>query len=237
MSITKKIVDMMGGSIDVVSAPNQGTEFIIHLKLKIQDTSANLTNLDALQNARALVVASDYNACSSATNLLRRLGMRAEWTMYGREAVLRAKEAVDRHECYSVIILDDLLLDMESIDLHAEEFPLFAFLKIASASAQFLAHAVVTVYAFMNKRRGIDRQFDAFAQRTYSADVIGVVMRDEHAANVLEIQTHLAQTLLYLTSRDAGINQHPLFTRSEVVTIAATTACKTSEYELVVCHC
>jgi CheY-like chemotaxis protein len=116
MSITKKIVDMMGGSIDVVSAPNQGTEFIVHLKLKIQDTSANLTNLDALQNARALVVASDYNACSSATNLLRRLGMRAEWTMYGREAVLRAKEAVDRHECYSVIILDDLLLDMESVE-------------------------------------------------------------------------------------------------------------------------
>ena len=116
MSITKKIVDMMGGSIDVVSAPNQGTEFIVHLKLKIQDTSANLTNLEALQNARALVVASDYNACSSATNLLRRLGMRAEWTMYGREAVLRAKEAVDRHECYSVIVLDDLLLDMESID-------------------------------------------------------------------------------------------------------------------------
>jgi CheY-like chemotaxis protein len=116
MSITKKIVDMMGGSIDVVSVPNQGTEFIIHLKLKIQDTSADLTNLDALQNARALVVASDYNACSSATNLLRRLGMRAEWTMYGREAVLRAKEAVDRHECYSVIILDDLLLDMESVE-------------------------------------------------------------------------------------------------------------------------
>ena len=116
MSITKKIVDMMGGSIDVVSAPGKGTEYIIRLKLRIQGASADLVCLDTLQNARALVIAGDYNACSSATNLLRRLGMRAEWTMYGREAVLRAKEAVDRKESYSVIVCDDLLLDMNCIE-------------------------------------------------------------------------------------------------------------------------
>jgi len=116
MSITKKIVDMMGGRIDVISAPNQGTEFIIRLNLKIQDTSVIMMKLDSLQNARALVVASDYNACSSATNLLRRLGMRAEWTMYGKEAVLRIKESIDRREAYSVVVLDDLLLDMDGFD-------------------------------------------------------------------------------------------------------------------------
>jgi CheY-like chemotaxis protein len=116
MSITKKIVDMMGGTIDVESAPGKGTEYTVRLKLKIQEMSVNLANLDALVNVRALVVAGDYNACSSATRLLDRLGMRAEWTMYGKEAVLRAKEAVDRKECYSVIVLDDLLLDMDSIE-------------------------------------------------------------------------------------------------------------------------
>lgn len=116
MSITKKIVDMMGGSIDVESAPGEGTEFTVRLKLKIQEMSVDLANLDALVNVRALVVAGDYNACSSATKLLNRLGMRAEWTMYGKEAVLRAKEAVDSKEGYSVVVVDDLLLDMESIE-------------------------------------------------------------------------------------------------------------------------
>ena len=117
MSITKKIVDMMGGTIDVVSAPGKGTEYTVRLKLKIQDSEADVSNLDALQNVRALVVESDYNACSSATNLLRRLGMRAEWTMYGKEAILRVKEAIDRHESFAVVVVDDSMIDMESVEV------------------------------------------------------------------------------------------------------------------------
>ena len=117
MSITKKIVDMMGGTIDVVSAPGKGTEYTVRLKLKIQDSEAYVSNLDALQNVRALVVESDYNACSSATNLLRRLGMRAEWTMYGKEAILRVKEAIDRHESFAVVVVDDSMIDMESVEV------------------------------------------------------------------------------------------------------------------------
>ena len=117
MSITKKIVDMMGGSIDVVSSPGKGTEFTVRLKLKIQDTSIDLSKLLPLQNARALVVESDYNACSSATHILCRLGMRAEWTMYGKEAVLRVQEAIQRHENYSVVIVDSMMLDMNCMDV------------------------------------------------------------------------------------------------------------------------
>lgn len=117
MSITKKIVDMMGGTIDVVSAPGKGTEYVIHLTLKIQEPSVDLTDLQSLNNARALVVESDYNACSSATRLLNRLGMRAEWTMYGNEAILRVEESVKRKEPYSVIVVDCAMLDMDSFDV------------------------------------------------------------------------------------------------------------------------
>ena len=37
MAITKSIVDMMGGDIRVVTAPNKGTEFIVRLKFKISE--------------------------------------------------------------------------------------------------------------------------------------------------------------------------------------------------------
>ena len=117
MSITKKIVDMMGGTIDVVSAPGKGTEYTVHLTLKTQEHVIDLTQLSSLQNARALVVESDYNACSSATHILNRLGMRAEWTMYGKEAVVRVQESIRRKEEYSVIVVDSTLLDMNSIDV------------------------------------------------------------------------------------------------------------------------
>ncbi|SHK49756.1 response regulator [Fibrobacter sp. UWB12] len=117
MSITKKIVDMMGGTIDVVSAPGKGTEYTVRLKLKIQDSTVDFSMLESLQNARALVVDRDYNACSSATNLLRRLGLRSEWTMYGKEAVLRVKESVERHEHFAVIFIDDSMMDLESVEM------------------------------------------------------------------------------------------------------------------------
>ncbi len=37
MSITKNIIDLMGGTIQVVTAPGEGTEFIIHLRLRLQE--------------------------------------------------------------------------------------------------------------------------------------------------------------------------------------------------------
>ena len=178
MSITKKIVDMMGGTIDVVSAPGKGTEFIVHLKLKIQTSSADLKDLDALQNARALVVASDYNACSSATNLLRRLGMRAEWTMYGKEAILRANEAVDRKECYSVIVLDDLLLDMNCFEtvqqlrlIPGNANPIIIMASYDWANIEKEARAA-GVTAFMNKPLFLTEMHDVLAR------AIGVLKDD-----------------------------------------------------------
>ena len=39
MAITKSIVDLMGGTIEVITAPNKGTEFIINLKFELQPES------------------------------------------------------------------------------------------------------------------------------------------------------------------------------------------------------
>jgi CheY-like chemotaxis protein len=178
MSITKKIVDMMGGTIDVVSAPGKGTEYTVRLKLKTQDTTVDLASLEALQNARALVVASDYNACSSATNLLHRLGLRAEWTMYGKEAVLRAKEAIDRHESFSVVVLDDLLLDMGCFDVvkQLRQIPGTDDLIVVLASydwTNFEKEArEAGVSAFMNKPLFLTEMHDALAR------AIGVLKDD-----------------------------------------------------------
>ena len=201
MSITKKIIDMMGGSIDVVSAPGQGTEFIVRLNLKIQESSVNLMDLDALQNARALVVANDYNACSSATNLLRRLGMRAEWTMYGKEAILRAKEAVDRKENYSVIILDDLLLDMNSIEavqqlrvIPGMADPVIVMASYDWASIEKEARAA-GVTAFMNKPLFLTEMHDVLAR------AIGL-LKDEVESDVEESVNFAGKKILLVEDNE-----------------------------------
>ena len=128
------------------------------------------------------------------------------------------------------------MLNTKGIDTHSEELPLFSFLEISPAGPQFFAHAIVTVYAFVNFGCGIYWQLDSLAQRTHRAYVIRMIVRDEHTHYILEIKPHVAQTFLYLSRRNSRINQDALLTRAQVIAIAATAAGKTPKYEPILLH-
>ncbi|MDE5825790.1 MAG: response regulator, partial [Lachnospiraceae bacterium] len=66
---------------------------------------------------RALVVDDDFNTCDSVSYMLQQIGMRAEWTLSGKEAVLRTHQAVTRKDCYAVYIIDWLLPDMNGVEV------------------------------------------------------------------------------------------------------------------------
>ena len=105
MAITKNIVDMMNGKIEVNSEQGRGTEFIVSLPFRLQSSSKVPQVIPELEGCHALVVDDDFNTCDSVTNMLMQIGMRAEWTMSGREAVLRTRQAVARRDEYHVYIL------------------------------------------------------------------------------------------------------------------------------------
>jgi len=95
MAITKNIVDMMGGTIEVQTEQGKGTEFIIRLSLRIQPEHHRIEKIAELEGLKALVVDDDFNTCDSVTKMLVKVGMRSEWTLSGREAVLRARQSVE----------------------------------------------------------------------------------------------------------------------------------------------
>ncbi len=117
MAITKNIIDMMNGTIDVKSEQGVGTEFMVSLTFRLQTKKKEVPNIPELKNCRALVVDDDYNTCDSVSYMLQQIGMRAEWTMSGREAVLRTHQAVTRGDRYSVYIIDWLLPDLNGIEI------------------------------------------------------------------------------------------------------------------------
>ncbi len=117
MAITKNIVDMMNGSIDIKSKQNVGTEFTVCFTFKLDGEVVESTTIPQLQNCRALVVDDDFNTCDSVTCMLQEIGLRAEWTLSGKEAVLRTRQAVMRDDQYSVYIIDWLLPDMNGIEV------------------------------------------------------------------------------------------------------------------------
>ncbi|MCI8598764.1 MAG: response regulator [Lachnospiraceae bacterium] len=106
MAITKNIVEMMNGTIEVKSERGKGSEFTVKLTLKLQDIAKNAAQIKELEGFRALVVDDDFHTCDSVSKMLKQIGMRAEWTTSGKEAAYRAEMAYNEGDSYHTYILD-----------------------------------------------------------------------------------------------------------------------------------
>ena len=117
MAITKNIVDMMGGTIEVQTAQGKGTEFTVCVPMRAQTEQRPVEKITELEGLKALVVDDDFNTCDSVTKMLVKVGMRAEWTLSGKEAVLRARQALEMSDVYHAYIIDWRLPDMNGIEV------------------------------------------------------------------------------------------------------------------------
>ncbi len=116
MAITKNIVEMMGGTITVQSEKGKGSEFRVELSLKLQDIEKNAAQIKELEGLRALVVDDDCDSCESVTRMLKQIGLRAEWTTSGKEAVYRAKGAYNDGDSYHTYIIDWQMPEISGIE-------------------------------------------------------------------------------------------------------------------------
>ena len=117
MAITKNIVDMMGGTIEVQSAPEKGSEFIVRVPLRAQAERRKAVKITELEGLKALVADDDFCTCDSVTKMLVKVGMRAEWTLSGKEAVLRARQSFEMGDTFKAYIIDWRLPDMNGIEV------------------------------------------------------------------------------------------------------------------------
>lgn len=117
MAITKNIVDMMNGSIEIKSKQGVGTECIVSFTFRLNSGPKEPQTIPELKGLRALVVDDDFNTCDSVSWMLQQIGLRAEWTLSGKEAVLRTRQAVMRDDHYFVYLIDWLLPDMNGIEV------------------------------------------------------------------------------------------------------------------------
>lgn len=117
MAISKSIVDAMGGTIKVETEQGKGTEFIINLTFRLQTENKQIEIIPELEGLRALVADDNFNTCDSITKMLTQLGMHSEWTMHGKEAVLRAKQAFEMGDGFYAYIIDWMLPDLNGIEV------------------------------------------------------------------------------------------------------------------------
>ncbi len=117
MAIAKNYVDMMGGTISVDSEVGMGTEFTVKLEFKLQEDVKPDARLEQLRGYRALVVDDDFQSCESVVHLLRDIGMRADFTTTGKEALFRTQMACGEGDSYFAYIIDWIMPDMNGIEL------------------------------------------------------------------------------------------------------------------------
>lgn len=117
MAISKNIIDMMGGTIEVNTEQGKGTEFVISLSLRLQSERRSVEKIKELEGLKALVVDDDFNTCDGVTKMLVQVGMRSEWTLFGKEAVLRAQQSIEINDPFNAYIIDWRLPDMNGIEV------------------------------------------------------------------------------------------------------------------------
>ncbi len=117
MAITKSLVDMMGGHLSVTSEPGKGSEFIVSLRFAVCDDQTEIKQLPELEGMRILVADDDTNTCLSVSTMLKKIGMRPEWTLSGKEAVVRAKWAKEQNDAFGACIIDWMIPDMNGIEV------------------------------------------------------------------------------------------------------------------------
>ena len=116
MAITKNIVDLMNGTITVKSEVGKGSEFIVNIRCKVSENSAKFEKPPELQGLRALVADDSTDNCLSVCSMLRDIGLRPVWTNFGKEAVIRAREAFEQNDKFRVYIIDWLMPDQNGIE-------------------------------------------------------------------------------------------------------------------------
>ena len=141
MAITKNIVDLMNGSIAVKSEQGEGTEVNVSFTFRLHCGIKEPQDIPKLKGCRALVIDDDFNTCDSVTYMLGQFGMRAEWTLSGKEALLRTHQAVTRGDVYTVYVIDWMLPDMNGIEVTR---------RIRKEMGEFVPIILLTAYDWLD---------------------------------------------------------------------------------------
>lgn len=114
MSITRNIVGMMNGDINVESEPGKGTKFTVTIFLSLQDINTNKIDSDLI-DLPVLIADDDIITCESSCDMLHELGMKGEWVLSGEEAVKRVISRHAQQNDYFAIILDWKMPGMDGV--------------------------------------------------------------------------------------------------------------------------
>ena len=109
LSITKKMIDLMNGTIDCESEVGKGTTFTVKLEIAVADKTEEEMKLPPVN---VLIADDDDVLRQTAADTLRSIGVEADTAAGGMEAVQKVQDGAQ----YQVVLLDLKMPDMDGIE-------------------------------------------------------------------------------------------------------------------------
>ena len=116
MAITKNIIELMGGTIDVASEVGHGTIFTAELELRIPDVMSQEQFWQEYGIMKILTVDDEEQICSNIEMLMKDVGVHTDFAYSGKQAVEKVKQTLADGSCFDVILLDWNMPEMDGIE-------------------------------------------------------------------------------------------------------------------------
>ncbi|MCR4572720.1 MAG: response regulator [Lentisphaeria bacterium] len=116
MAITKRIIDMMGGTIAIKSQERVGTEITLTFEFTHLKELNKRMELPDFKGLRSLVVDDDVSNCMNVSKMLKDLGLRSDWRTSGHEAIQMMEYAIQENDCFNLFFIDLQMPGMSGIE-------------------------------------------------------------------------------------------------------------------------
>ncbi|MBP5262552.1 MAG: response regulator [Clostridiales bacterium] len=168
LAITKNLVEMMNGSIDVESVKGEGTTFRVSVTLKDSDKT-DLTDADIKivpESMSVLIIDDDPIACEHGRLVFEKIGITADTALSGEEGIEKVSLRHGRREPYNLILVDWKMPGLDGVETTR---------RIRSIVGKESAIIILTAY-----------KWDDILDEAVSAGVDSFLAKPLFAANIIE---------------------------------------------------
>ena len=116
MAITKSLVDLMGGTIHVVSERDKGSTFTVELELHIQEREDDPKFWTDHSVARMIVADDDEEICHNIVKTMSKTGVVTDYAADGETAVQMMLSAQEAGHPYDLILLDWMMPNLNGLE-------------------------------------------------------------------------------------------------------------------------
>jgi CheY-like chemotaxis protein len=220
LSIAKRLVEKMNGSIQVESVQEQGTTFTVDIPFGICEQS-KYTSENDFADIKVLIVDDDEDACAYCGEILDRIGVKHDKADEGEQALEMLGEAEEQDEAYQMCLIDWKMPEMDGIELTK---------NIREIFGQDAVIIILTAYDLNEvEEKGIQAGADYFiAKPIFQSTIFNALMRIKSGKLVPDITKregdHHYKGKKVLIAEDVALNMEVVVSLLKMVDIEVVCA-------------